>query len=71
MENMTFEEKLARLEKIVAMIDSNTLGLEESMKLYEEGISLIKELEGVLEEANKKFNNVLNSDDLIKEVENK
>lgn len=71
MENMTFEEKLARLEEIVSLIDSNKLGLEESMKLYEEGIALIKELEGVLEEANKKFANITNSEELINKVENK
>ncbi|MCH5171622.1 MAG: exodeoxyribonuclease VII small subunit [Erysipelotrichales bacterium] len=71
MENMTFEEKLARLEEIVSLIDSNKLGLEESMKLYEEGTNLIKELEEVLETANKKFSNITNSEELISKVENK
>ena len=71
MENMTFEEKLARLEEIVSLIDSNKLGLEESMKLYEEGTNLIKELEEVLETANKKFANIANSEELISKVENK
>lgn len=71
MENMTFEEKLARLEEIVSLIDSNKLGLEESMKLYEEGTNLIKELEEVLETANRKFSNITNSEELISKVENK
>ncbi|MCH5180452.1 MAG: exodeoxyribonuclease VII small subunit [Erysipelotrichales bacterium] len=71
MENKTFEEKLARLEEIVSAIDSNNLGLEESMKLYEEGIALIKDLEGVLETANKKFADITNSEELIEKVENK
>lgn len=71
MENKTFEEKLARLEEIVSAIDSNKLGLEESMKLYEEGIVLIKDLEEVLETANKKFADITNSEELISKVENK
>lgn len=68
MEKMTFEEKLNRLEEIVQKIDSNTLGLEESMKVYEEGMNLIKDLEKTLEEANAKFANINNSEELINKV---
>ena len=65
---MTFEEKLNRLEEIVQKIDSNTLGLEESMKVYEEGMILIKDLEKTLEEANAKFANINNSEEIINKV---
>lgn len=68
MEKMTFEEKLNRLEEIVQKIDSNTLGLEESMKVYEEGMNLIKDLEKTLEEANAKFANINNSEEIINKV---
>lgn len=68
MENLTFEQKLKRLDEIVNLIDSNKLGLEESMKLYEEGIALIKELEGTLAEANQKFANMTNSEEIIEKV---
>lgn len=68
MEKMTFEEKLNRLEEIVQKIDSNTLGLEESMKVYEEGMNLIKDLEKILEEANAKFANINNSEKIINKV---
>lgn len=68
MEKMTFEEKLNRLEEIVQKIDSNTLGLEESMKVYEEGMILIKDLEKTLEEANAKFANINNSEEIINKV---
>lgn len=68
MDKMTFEEKLNRLEEIVQKIDSNTLGLEESMKVYEEGMNLIKDLEKTLEEANAKFANINNSEEIINKV---
>ncbi len=68
MEKMTFEDKLNRLEEIVQKIDSNTLGLEESMKVYEEGMNLIKDLEKTLEEANAKFANINNSEEIINKV---
>jgi len=46
----TFEAKLARLEEIVNLLDSDTIALEESSKLFEEGVSLSKELSEKLNE---------------------
>ena len=46
----TFEEKLTRLEEIVTLLDSDTIKLEESSKLFEEGITLSKELSEKLNE---------------------
>ena len=68
MENLTFEQKLARLNEIVSQIDNNKLGLEESLKVYEEGMSLIKDLEGTLNAANEKFLKIKDSSELIDEV---
>lgn len=68
MENLTFEQKLARLNEIVNQIDNNKLGLEESLKVYEEGMTLIKELEGTLNAANEKFLKIKDSGELIEEV---
>lgn len=51
----SFEEKLARLNEIVDKVEGETLPLEESLKLYEEGNTLIKELEEALKEAEKKI----------------
>jgi exodeoxyribonuclease VII small subunit len=39
---MTFEDAMARLERIVADLESGTFSLEESLKKYEEGIQLGK-----------------------------
>ena len=68
MENLTFEQKLARLNEIVNQIDNNKLGLEESLKVYEEGMALIKDLEGTLNAANEKFLKIKDSGELIEEV---
>ena len=68
MENLTFEQKLARLNEIVSQIDNNKLGLEESLKVYEEGMALIKDLEGTLNAANEKFLKIKDSGELIGEV---
>ncbi len=68
MENLTFEQKLARLNEIVNQIDNNKLGLEESLKVYEEGMALIKDLEGTLNAANEKFLKIKDSGELIDEV---
>ncbi|MCK6600461.1 MAG: exodeoxyribonuclease VII small subunit [Bacteroidetes bacterium] len=38
----SFEDKLRRLETIVETLESGQIGLEESLKLYEEGIILSK-----------------------------
>jgi len=51
----TFEEKLTRLNEIVEKVENETLPIEESLKLYEEGNVLIKELEATLKEAEKKI----------------
>jgi exodeoxyribonuclease VII small subunit len=38
----TFDESLRRLEQIVEQMEQGDIPLEESMKLYEEGIALSK-----------------------------
>ncbi|MDY6276577.1 MAG: exodeoxyribonuclease VII small subunit, partial [Bacilli bacterium] len=40
-EQINFEKSLARLQEIVDKIEKETLPLEESIKLYEEGKKLI------------------------------
>ena len=50
----TFEIKMKRLDEIVAIMNSNELSLEDTLKLYEEAQQLIKELEKELKEAKEK-----------------
>lgn len=51
---INFESSIARLEEIVRRLDSGTESLEESLKLYEEGIALVRECTGALEKAEQK-----------------
>ena len=48
---MTFEERLQRLQEIVAGLESGTLPLDESVSLYKEGLTLSKLCKEQLEKA--------------------
>lgn len=50
-EQPDFEKALSRLETIVRKLEDNSISLEESIKLYEEGIELSKLCTKTLEEA--------------------
>jgi len=41
-ETESFENSLKRLEEIAELLESEEIGLDESIKLYEEGINLSK-----------------------------
>lgn len=51
MERITFEEALKKLESIVNKLEENSVTLEESVNLYEEGIKLSKYCSEILEKA--------------------
>ncbi len=50
----SFEDAMKRLEEIVQMLENGNLPLEESLKVFEEGMSLIRFCTNKLEEAEKK-----------------
>jgi exodeoxyribonuclease VII small subunit len=54
-EETTFEQALDQLEQIVQRLEKGELPLEESLKLYEEGIRLSRLCHGKLEEAEGKI----------------
>jgi exodeoxyribonuclease VII small subunit len=47
----TFEQSLARLEKIVEMLEEGEVPLDQSIQLFEEGIELSKECMETLSKA--------------------
>lgn len=49
--NPTFEQALTRLEEIAAGLEDGSMSLEESLKAYEEGISLVRLCQKTLENA--------------------
>lgn len=59
---MDFEKKLTRLEEIVTKMESGDLSLEESLKLFEEGIQHSRECHKQLSEAEEKVKVLLKVD---------
>ncbi len=51
----SFEDSLTRLEEISALLDSEQLGLEAAINLYEEGINLSKQCTEMLKKAELKI----------------
>jgi len=58
-----FEEAFKRLEDIVTKLESGDLSLEESMTLFEEGITLTKTCKTRLEAAEQKIQLLLKDSD--------
>ena len=57
---MTFEEKLTKLTEIVEKLEAgNELPLEDSLKLFEEGVNLVSSCRAMLEKAEQRVENVL------------
>ena len=50
-EELRYEELIEQLEAIVDRIESGEAGLEESIKGYEEGVSLVKRARQILDQA--------------------
>lgn len=55
-EELTFREAMAELDAVVSALEGNTLELEESLKQYERGVSLLASLQKRLGEAEQKVN---------------
>jgi len=51
----TFEENLSRLEEISTLLESEELGLDESISLFEEGMKLSKNCMSALKKAELKI----------------
>jgi exodeoxyribonuclease VII small subunit len=51
---LTFEQKMSKLDDIVEKLNSGTLPLEQTLKLYEEAQNLILELSTELKNAKEK-----------------
>ena len=60
-ETKTFEQKMARLEEIVKLLESGNVELDKSLALYEEGSKLATELTKSLNEAKVKIEEINSS----------
>ncbi len=59
----SFEESMERLEAIVAQLEKGECGLDQSLKLFEEGAKLAGQCEELLNQAEQKVNLLLADDE--------
>ena len=53
-EELTFREAMAELDRIVGLLEGNTLELEDSLSQYERGVALLASLQKKLSDAEQK-----------------
>ena len=58
MKEMTFEEKMARLENIVELLEGGKCSLEEATALFDEGVKLSAQCDKALNEAMQKITDI-------------
>lgn len=68
MAKKSFEDSLAKLEDITANLESGELGLEESLKKFDEGVKLAEFCNRKLDEAQQKVNILLKKNDVHEEM---
>ena len=55
----SFEQAMGRLEEIVGLLERGECGLDQSLKLFEEGAKLAGQCEQLLDQAEQKVNLLL------------
>ena len=58
---LTFEQSMNRLEEIVGKLEQGECGLDESLKLFEEGVKLAASCNQMLDQAEQKVDLLLNA----------
>ena len=61
MNEMTFKQMMERLEEITAILEKEDLELEEGLRLFEEGVGLIREARQRLTTARSKVEKLIGS----------
>lgn len=58
----SFESAIKRLEEIVELLDNKDVQLEEALKIFEEGVKLVKFCSAKLDETKKKIEILVKKD---------
>ena len=58
---LTFEQSMSRLEEIVGKLEQGECGLDESLKLFDEGAKLAASCNQMLDQAEQKVDLLLNA----------
>jgi len=67
-ENLSFEESLSELETIVQNLEHGELSLEDSMTLFERGLSLSQISQNKLQDAEQKIQILLDKNSNVQEL---
>lgn len=67
--NKSFEENMERLQTIVTQLNSESLALDDSLKLFEEGLSCVKSCDKQLKVFEKKYNEVYKKEEINQDGE--
>ncbi|WP_076412674.1 exodeoxyribonuclease VII small subunit [Shewanella sp. UCD-KL12] len=62
-ENLTFEESLTELERIVSDLEQGDVSLDDALKQFERGIKLVRNSQGKLEQAQQKVAILMQEDE--------
>lgn len=68
-DNLSFEEKLTNLEKIVKDLENGDIKLDDAINKFNEAMNLAAACNKTLEEATKTVNKVLNKDGTLEDFE--
>lgn len=58
-QTLSFQQAMSRLEKIVEMLNSPSLELEQAMDLFREGLALSKQCQAQLDHFEKEMNELI------------
>ncbi len=61
--NPDFEKTLAKLEKLVEKLEEGDLSLDESLSSFKQGITLTRQCQSVLDNAQQTVEQLINSED--------
>jgi exodeoxyribonuclease VII small subunit len=65
---LSFEERLARLEEIVGILEEGRLGLEKSLKLFEEAVAIARSCRTELADAELRISRLGDHDTALEQL---
>ena len=68
-DDLSFEELMEKLEEMTAKLEKEQISLDDSVKLFEEGMNISKECNKKLEEAEKRITMLVESENGLKDVD--
>lgn len=64
----SFEQSMKRLQEIVSLLETSDYPLDESVKLFEEGLALSKQAQAQLDEYQQKVNSLIQEENVHEET---